>query len=97
MLKVNSINPSFRGVWGEVRFVNEKPVVNYYPLMGETEEETKTAVKGFHDNSKRLLPKWYEKEQKVEVIVSEPLKVTKEALAKLNRGYISDALAKLLK
>lgn len=100
MLSVNSVGPSFKGIWGDIEFKNEKPVVNYYPFIDETEDEIKQAIdrklSGDSIDFHNPLPKWYEKGMKIKAIVTEPLQITKADFAKFNRGFMSDTLAKLL-
>lgn len=100
MLKVNSVSPSFKGVWGGLQFENDKPIMYYYPFIDETQEEIDQVIKSKNINSlenlNNPLPKWYEKGMKIKAIVTEPLQVTKADFAKFNRGFLSDTLAKML-
>jgi len=94
MLRVNSVSPVFKGVWGDIQYVGEKPVAYYYPFIDETKQEIENEIKtrrhqkisGFHNP---LL-------KEIEAIVTEPLKITKADFEKCNRGFLSDSIAKLL-
>ena len=98
-MRINSVGPSFQGVWGSLQFIDNKPVVYYYPFIDETKDEIELEV-----NSKlkslnaedSLSPKWAGFKKEFEAIVTEPLKITKNDFARFNRGFMSDTLAKLL-
>lgn len=98
MIRINTAyQPMFKGAWGDIQNLNEKSVIHYYPCIDETSDEIQREVSSkLKDMEKTDRLWWVETKQKIEAIVAKPLNVTKADFEKLNRGFLSDTLAKLL-
>jgi hypothetical protein len=98
--KVNSVSSmAFKGVWGNIQYKDNKPVANYYPFIDETQEEISKEIAAKTDSfeaSKGTYTKMQAEGEKLTAIVNKPIQMTRADFNKFNRGFITEAIAKML-